>query len=113
MFFFKRTATDEETTVDALHARLANDDHVFMLDVRQPDEYREAHVGGSTLIPLDQLVQRLDELPRDRQIVAICRTGNRSGVATGMLRRAGFDAINLKGGIVQWQKRGLPVERGR
>lgn len=82
-----------------------------MLDVRQPEEYRAARMAGSTLIPLDQLAQRLEELPRDRLIVAMCHSGNRSGVATALLTRAGFDAANLKGGITQWQKAGLPVER--
>jgi rhodanese-related sulfurtransferase len=63
------------------------------------------------LIPLDQLALRLDELPKDREIVVVCRSGNRSGVATALLERAGFDAINLEGGMIAWQKEKLPLER--
>ena len=84
----------------------------MVLDVRQPDEYAESHVKGSTLIPLDQLALRFDELPKDQEIMVICRSGNRSGIATGLLQRAGFKASNVKGSMLAWQKHTLPVERG-
>jgi rhodanese-related sulfurtransferase len=89
-------------------------EQLLVLDVREPDEYRQGHVAGSTLIPLNQLSLRIDELPRERPIVAICRSGNRSGVAAGLLMRAGFqDVANVTGGIIRWQQQGLPVERGK
>lgn len=110
--FFNKTATAAETTPQEVARRLAQGEQLLVLDVRQPDEYAEGHVGGSTLIPLDQLALRLDELPKDQEIAAICRSGNRSGVATGLLQRAGFKAINVKGGMLAWQKQTLPVERG-
>lgn len=83
-----------------------------VLDVRNPDEYQEAHLSGSLLIPLDQLTQRLHELPHDLTLVVMCRSGRRSTLATEQLRAAGFDAMNLKGGILQWIQQALPVERG-
>ena len=105
---------EKDATPQDLAARLQQGENILVLDVRQPAEYREGHVRGSQLVPLDQLAQRIDDLPRDRPIVAMCRSGNRSGVATGMLKRAGFtDVSNLKGGILAWQQQGLPVERGK
>ena len=97
-----------------LERRLRAGENVFVLDVREPHEYRHSRIARSSLIPLGQLAFRLDELPRDRPIVAVCRSGNRSDVAADLLKRAGFeDVANLKGGIVLWQRHGLPVERGQ
>jgi rhodanese-related sulfurtransferase len=87
---------------------------LLLLDVREPPEYADAHLAGSTLIPLGQLSLRLNELPRDRPIVAVCRSGNRSGVAARLLARAGFPPVqNLRGGIIAWARGGLPLQRGR
>ncbi len=84
----------------------------FLLDVRQPDEYDEAHVPGAYLIPLDQLGERAGEVPSDRPIYVICRSGGRSGVAVDALRRAGYDATNVAGGTLAWIDAGLPVATG-
>jgi rhodanese-related sulfurtransferase len=84
----------------------------LLLDVREPAEWAAGHAPGAVLIPLGQLAARLAELPRDREIVAVCRSGNRSGTATGLLRRAGFPrVVNMAGGMLAWSKLGLPVER--
>jgi rhodanese-related sulfurtransferase len=80
----------------------------FLLDVREPGEYQQGHIPGSVLIPLATLPARLSELPRDRQIVAVCRSGARSGMAAEMLRKAGLDALNMVGGMLAWRG---PVER--
>jgi len=77
----------------------------FLLDVREPWEWRagnlEAH--GAVSIPITQVEDRLDDLPRDRDLVVYCRTGGRSADAVRTLRRAGFDrAVNLRGGIRAW-----------
>lgn len=109
---FERTHPQPETTPAAVQQRVAAGEPVLVLDVRSPDEYRQAHVPDSTLLPLDQLALRLNELPSDRPIVALCCSGNRSGVATQLLTRAGYDAVNLKGGIIAWEKQGFPVEYG-
>lgn len=112
MPLFERREKIPETTPEEVQARLKQGDNVLLLDVREPAEFREGHVAGSRLVPLDQLALQINALPRDRQIIAICRSGNRSSVATTMLRRAGFDAVNMRGGMIDWVKRGLPVERG-
>ena len=104
------TTTTDLTPADG-QTRLEAQRPLVVLDVHQPDEYRQGHVAGSILIPLDQLAQRLVELPNDCPIAAICRSGNRSGVATELLRRAGFDVYNVTGGMLRWERNGLPVER--
>lgn len=85
----------------------------YLLDVRELHEYREGHIDGARLLPLGDLAKRLDELPRDREILVICRSGNRSGMATRQLQAAGYRAINLNGGMLGWQRSGYPVRRGK
>ena len=87
----------------------------LVLDVREVAEYAEAHVAGSTLIPLGQLAQRLQELGADKSkpVVLICRSGRRSAQALTILEQAGFSAAsNVEGGMLAWQKAGLPVITG-
>jgi glyoxylase-like metal-dependent hydrolase (beta-lactamase superfamily II)/rhodanese-related sulfurtransferase len=82
------------------------------LDVREPDEYAGGHVAGALLIPQAELASRLGELPRDRPIRTICRTGSRSYQAAQFLRQAGFsDVASVAGGITAWRRAGHPVER--
>jgi rhodanese-related sulfurtransferase len=73
----------------------------LLVDVREADEWAEGHVPG-----------RLAELPKDREILLICRSGNRSARATALLKRAGIDsAFNVAGGIGAWVRQGLPITR--
>ncbi|HEU5315449.1 MAG TPA: rhodanese-like domain-containing protein [Chloroflexota bacterium] len=84
----------------------------LLVDVREPDEWRSGHAAGARHIPLGQLTRRLAELPEDRELIMVCRSGNRSGMAVGQLRRAGYTQVrNLRGGMVAWQRAGLPIER--
>lgn len=75
---------------------------LFLLDVREPDEFEEVRMPGATLIPLGELPQRMGELPKGKTIVCQCAVGGRSARATEMLRSRGFDAVNLAGGIRAW-----------
>lgn len=84
------------------------DDH-FLLDVREDDEWQAGHVAEAVHIPMGQLNTRIDELPRDQPIIAICRSGNRSGAVTDALNRAGFTAHNLEGGMYAWESADLPI----
>lgn len=93
-------------------AKLATEPRPFLLDVRQPDEYRDGHIPGATLIPLGELPRRVDDLPRDREIICVCHSGNRSGSATRHLLSAGFKAVNLSGGMISWSRAGLPIKKG-
>ncbi|MBM3123742.1 MAG: rhodanese-like domain-containing protein [Chloroflexi bacterium] len=82
----------------------------FMLDVRTQQEWDEYHAPQAELIPLDQLQSRLAELPRDREIVVVCRSGNRSQQGRDILLAAGFDATSMAGGMKDWYARGYPIE---
>ncbi len=81
----------------------------LLLDVRTQPEWDEYHAPNAVLIPLDELPSRLNELPKDREIVVICRSGNRSAVATDILRQNGFNATSVAGGMKAWRAAGYPV----
>ena len=88
-------------------------DGAFLLDVREQSEWNEAHVEGAVLIPLGELSNRISELPADRDILIICRSGNRSGQARDLLREAGLkNTTSITGGINAWVSAGLPVVKG-
>lgn len=88
-----------------------NNPTVFMLDVREPDEYAAGHIPGITLIPMGEIPDRLGEIPTDVPVIVTCRTGNRSGQVVDFLREQGFTNVhNMDGGIVAWQKAGYEVE---
>jgi sulfur-carrier protein adenylyltransferase/sulfurtransferase len=92
----------ETTSVD-LKKRLDAGDDVFILDVREPNEYQICRIPGSVLIPLGELPRRYAELPADTDIVAHCKMGGRSAKATEFLQSVGFKRVkNLKGGILDW-----------
>lgn len=94
--------------------QLMNSEDALVLDVREDAEYKQGHLANAVHIPLGQLNQRVKELDkyRGRNVVAYCRTGNRSNTAASLLRRQGFDTVfNLAGGIVAWQNANLPVTK--
>jgi rhodanese-related sulfurtransferase len=92
--------------------RLSSQPGPFLLDVRQPDEYRAGHIPGARLIPLRELAGRVAELPQDREIICVCQSGSRSHSATRHLVSAGYNAVNLQGGMGAWARNGLPVKKG-
>jgi hydroxyacylglutathione hydrolase len=84
-----------------------------VLDVRNDSEYAAEHIPGSLHIPYGDITKRVDELPRDRTIAAICRGGKRSGLAASILQREGFsDVIHVGKGVGAWRNGGHPVESG-
>lgn len=101
-----RTAIPE---VSPSEARMLTEQKALLLDVREHNEWDAGHAPHATHTPLDAL--RPDQLPSDRIVVAICRSGNRSGKAAKQLAEAGIDVRNMTGGMAAWQKSGLPVVR--
>lgn len=95
-----------------LSEKMKNGKKPFVLDVRQPHEYNQSHIDGAKLIPLGELASRLNELPKNREIVCVCQSGNRSGSATKLLLNAGYNAVNLSGGMLAWRSARLPVKKG-
>lgn len=84
----------------------------FVVDVREPAEYVDAHVPGAVLIPMGQLPARLGEIPKDQPVYVICASGNRSGAMTAFLMRADYDAYSVAGGTKGWIGLGRPVVAG-
>lgn len=115
MEFFKQLigAGSDGISAQDVKTRMAEAQPPLVIDVRQPGEYRDGHIQGAQLIPLDQLAGKLNTLPRDRQIICVCRSGARSGNATRQLKSAGFDTLNMNGGMMAWQRAGLPVSKGK
>ncbi|MBI5928007.1 MAG: rhodanese-like domain-containing protein [Chloroflexi bacterium] len=105
----KSGSLDSEISVS--EAAKMRDDGAFILDVREPDEWADFHIPGATLIPLGELASRVDELPKDQNIVVVCRSGNRSQQGRDILRDAGFDKItSMTGGLTEWRSAGYPIE---
>ena len=96
-------------SVDEAHVMYEAGD--YLLDVRAQEEWDEYHIPGTTLIPLDELESRVNEAPRDQNVVVVCRSGNRSQVGRDILLEAGFTLVtNMNGGVSDWRASGYPTE---
>jgi len=94
-----------------LNEKLKQPKRPLVLDVRQPEEFRTGHIVGAKLIPLGELNRHLKDLPKDKEIVCVCATGSRSRSATKMLLRAGYNAINMKGGMTSWAANNFTMKK--
>jgi rhodanese-related sulfurtransferase len=97
-------------TPEQAEARLANRELV-LVDVRQAFEVERGRIHGAINIPLRQLRGRLPELDRDRPVAFLCHSGARSSRATSIAIKAGYDAVNVQGGLIGWRRAGLPLTR--
>jgi rhodanese-related sulfurtransferase len=93
-------------------AQLVGDNSAVLLDVREPDEWQAVRAPGALHIPMGQLATSLDRLRQDQTIACICHVGVRSAAVADALANAGYDAVNVSGGMNAWESAGLPVERG-
>src|SRR3712207_1854328 len=91
-------------------ARLLYAGEAIALDVRERYEWEAGRLGRGVHMPMSELAGQLAALPRDRLIVAVCRSGNRSDIVACALRGAGFRVENLEGGLKAWERAGLPLE---
>jgi rhodanese-related sulfurtransferase len=99
-------------TLDA--TRLMNQGTTLVLDIREGDDYASGHLPRARHIPLSQLSNRVDEIGKfkEKSVLVTCRTGNKAGAATRLLRQAGFkNVFELRGGVNAWQQASLPVEK--
>lgn len=98
-------------TVEELHQKLQQHPPIKLIDVREPEEYEVSRIESAQLVPLGELMTRLDELPRDEEIALLCRSGGRSAQALLWLRKAGFSKLyNVEGGILAWEAKGLGLK---
>jgi len=102
-------------TVDVLTAAnlLAGPQPPLLVDVREPDEFQTVRVAGAILMPLSTFQLRYQQLAQDRPVLVMCAAGGRSTTATAHLLASGWpDVTNMAGGIISWERSGLPVRRG-
>jgi len=102
-----------EISPGALRERLGVGEALQLLDVRSPPEFLSGHLEGARLLPITRFRREIEalELDAERPVVVICRTAHRSIPAVRWLRRAGFDAVQLRGGMLAWSRGGLPTVR--
>jgi rhodanese-related sulfurtransferase len=102
-----------KNTVDVNTAHeMATNEGWIIVDVRTKPERKEGGATGSIHYSLDSLNQRLPAL-QGKKVLAICRSGNRSGAAAKFLEQNGISAINVKGGMIAWERAGLPIKKGK
>ena len=82
---------------------------VTLLDVREPDEWAAGHAPEALHIPMGELAGRLAELPADKDVYVVCRSGGRSARVTEYLNGNGWDATNIDGGMQSWHAAGKPM----
>lgn len=117
VIMFTAQQSSESQSISPFEAKrmLLNDSSVVLLDVRTDSEHWAERIAETPLIPVQSLENRLDELKdyRDKTIIVYCRSGNRSGTATRILRQHGYRAFNMQGGIIQWKYERFPTTIGR
>jgi len=100
------------TRIDVKEADGMKKDGAAVIDVREPHEYNAGHVPDATLIPVNTVYARREELPRDKDLIFVCAVGQRSALACEMAAAAGFTRLfNLEGGTDAWIKSGMPAEK--
>jgi rhodanese-related sulfurtransferase len=104
MFF--NTYGFENISSDELRNKIERGEDFLLLDVRTPMEHASRAIVGSSLLPVQELNFRVNELPKDREIVVYCQVGNRSAFAAAYLARLGYKVKNLEGGILSWARNG-------
>ena len=95
--------------IDPVESKRRVDAGALLLDVRNPNEWQAGHAEGAAWIPMGELAERQEELPTDREIVVICKTGSRSAQVAQALVAAGYGAVNVAGGSEAWQAVGMPI----
>jgi rhodanese-related sulfurtransferase len=95
-----------------VHTMMTQSHKTYLLDVRRPVEYKQGHIKGAELIPLDELSTQMARIPKGREISCVCESGSRSSLAARRLSVQGYKVSNMKGGMAHWIRTGLPVKTG-
>lgn len=109
MSFLSRLFGRKYTSIGPAEARRRVDAGAVLLDVREHSEWRSGHAPRARHIPLNDLDRRRKELPAGREVITVCRSGNRSARAAGILAATGHTVLNLSGGMRAWSAAGFPV----
>ncbi len=109
----QQTSDRKAVTSTEAYEKLQKDASIVVLDVRTTEEFKSetGHLKDAILIPLQELERRTNELEpyKGKTIIAVCRSGSRSGRATSFLNQRGFNVLNLEGGMMKWNDGKLPV----
>ncbi|MDC3424336.1 rhodanese-like domain-containing protein [Aquibacillus sp. 3ASR75-11] len=92
----------EEVKPFDIARRLKNDENLNIIDVREDNEVETGKIPGAKHIPLGEILTRTDELDKDKEYIMVCRSGNRSGLASDWLTDKGFKVKNMAGGMSEW-----------
>jgi rhodanese-related sulfurtransferase len=107
------STTSLPAEISVAEAAAKRDAGAFILDVREPNEWADYHIPGATLIPLGQLSTRVNEVPRDKEVVVVCHSGNRSAKGRDVLAQAGFTNVtSMAGGLLAWMDANQPTVTG-
>jgi rhodanese-related sulfurtransferase len=98
-------------SIAAVEVPVDRTDAEVLLDVREADEWDLGHAPGAVHIPMEDVPARLDEIDIDAEIYVVCRQGGRSAVVVEYLQSIGYEAVNVRDGMVAWQKAGRPLTR--
>jgi len=111
LFFGRSQSSVKLISVNETYEKARSDTSILLLDVRTPEEYADGHIANTMLIPVQELAQRIDELApyKTKTIIAICRSGNRSGKAAELLGSQGYTVFNMEGGMLKWRDAQLPM----
>jgi len=115
MDFFSQSASQSginQLNPAQLQTMLSKSPKPFLLDVRTPQEFKEGHIQEAELIPLNDLANQLNRIPKDREVICICQSGSRSSAAAQQLNSLGYKVSNLRGGMELWARAGLPIKAG-
>lgn len=105
-------AAERDITSREAKALLEKNRNIYLLDVRTPQEYKQAKLAGSVLIPIDEFERRVKEVPRNRPVLVYCAVGSRSRPVASYLARLGNKEVyNMSDGIVGWYRNGFPISR--
>jgi rhodanese-related sulfurtransferase len=99
-----------EIDSESLHERIASGDDVLLVDIRTPAEIAQGAIPDAMQLPMHLIPIRINELPKDRDLVLYCRSGARSYQACAYMMQQGYDRVlNLRGGIIAWARHGYPI----
>lgn len=105
-------AAEKDISSSEAKSLLEKNKNVYILDVRTPEEYSQARLAGSVLIPINEFERRANEVPKNKAILVYCAVGSRSKPAANYLARLGYKEVyHMADGIVGWYRHGFPIQR--
>jgi rhodanese-related sulfurtransferase len=113
-YIVAQSSSVKTISVAETKTKIEKDTAVFVLDVRTPQEHNGERIAETVFIPVQELEQRIHELDqyKNRPMIVYCRSGHRSGIATEILVKNGFNAVSMAGGINQWKAEGYSTIQG-